>query len=99
MAVFSWICDVPGTELRDQFAPVFAELGLQFEDSFCNHHQVYAEDRRDGSVPAEARVKVLVSWVSPQQQRAQVEVRSSEAQLRSSTRCEQVAHCLQSQFS
>lgn len=82
------------SDLLGRLLPVFDELDLEVDPQFCSRYQVYAEDRRDGSIAAPARVKVLASWVDARQQECQLEVRSDEAQLRADTRCRAVAEAL-----
>lgn len=94
MAVFSWISDLQGRALRDCLQPIVAELDLRIDEEYCSDRQLYAVDRSDGPVPLHARVKVLATWSCSQGLTCQVEVRSSEPQLRHDTRCEQVARQL-----
>ncbi len=98
MAVVTWITDLRGQQLNERFEPLFAALDLQLQELGSTALQLYAEDRCDAGIPVEARVKVLVSWLSQHRQDCQVEVRSSEAQLRANTRCQAIADQLRSQL-
>jgi hypothetical protein len=98
LAVVTWITDLQGQDLNERFQPLFEALDLQLQELGSTALQLYAEDRRDAPIPVEARVKVLVSWLSQHRRDCQVEVRSSEAQLRSNTRCQVIADQLRSQL-
>ena len=95
MALFSWIASVDSDALLDALAEPLQQLGLVVDPSVSSANQVLACDRTNCGLPMAQRVTVLASWNCSRSREAQLEVRSSEPQLRQGTRCQQIAEQLQ----
>jgi hypothetical protein len=95
MALFSWITSVDSDALLEALAEPLQQLGLVVDPSVSNATQVLACDRPNCGLPMAQRVTVLASWNCSRSREAQLEVRSSEPQLRQGTRCQQIAEQLQ----
>lgn len=95
MALFSWIASVDSDALVDALAEPLQQLGLVIDPSVSGAAQVLAADKPNCGLPMAQRVTVLASWNCSRSREYQVEVRSSEPQLRRGTRCEQIATELQ----
>ncbi len=95
MALFSWITSVDSDVLIDALAEPLQQLGLVVDPYVSGHSQVLAADSPDCGLPIAQRVTVLASWNCSHSREAQLEVRSSEPQLRQGTRCQQIAEQLQ----
>mgnify|MGYP006292689527 CR=1 FL=1 len=95
MALFSWIVNVENEALLDALAEPLQRLGLVVDPQVSSPSQVLATDRPDCGLPIAQRVTVLASWNCSRSREAQLEVRSSEPQLRPGTRCQQIAEQLQ----
>ena len=65
------------------------------DPSVSSASQVLAADRPNCGLPMAQRVTVLASWNCSRSREAQLEVRSSEPQLRQGTRCQRIAEELQ----
>ena len=87
MALFSWITSVDGDALLDVLAEPLQQLGLVIDPTVSSASQVLAADRPNCGLPMAQRVTVLASWNCSRSREAQLEVRSSEPQLRQGTRC------------
>ena len=94
MALFSWIASVDSDALLDALAEPLQQLGLVVDPSVSSATQVLASDRPNCGLPMAQRVTVLASWNCSRSREAQLEVRSSEPQLRQGTRCQQIAEQL-----
>jgi hypothetical protein len=95
MALFSWIASVDSDVLLDVLAEPLNQLGLAIDPHVSNASQVLAADKPNCGLPMAQRVTVLASWNCSRSREAQLEVRSSEPQLRHGTRCQQIAEQLQ----
>ena len=95
MALFSWIASVDSDVLLDVLAEPLNQLELVIDPHVSNATQVLAVDRPDCGLPMAQRVTVLASWNCSRSRECQLEVRSSEPQLRQGTRCQQIAEQLQ----
>ena len=95
MALFSWITCVDSDALLDALAEPLQQLGLVIDPQVSNPSQVLATDHPNCDLPMAQRVTVMASWNCSRSREAQLEVRSSEPQLRSGTRCQQIAEQLQ----
>jgi hypothetical protein len=95
MALFSWIASVDSDALLDALAEPLQQLGLVIDPHVSSASQVLASDRPNCGLPMAQRVTVLASWSCSRSREAQLEVRSSEPQLRAGTRCQQIAEHLQ----
>lgn len=95
MALFSWITSVDSDALLDALAEPLQQLGLVIDPHVSSASQVLAADRPNCGLPMAQRVTVLASWNCSRSREAQLEVRSSEPQLRAGTRCQQIAEQLQ----
>ena len=95
MALFSWIASVDSDVLLDALAEPLQQLGLVVNPHVSSPGQVLAADSPNCGLPMAQRVTVLASWNCSRSREAQLEVRSSEPQLRQGTRCQQIAEQLQ----
>ena len=95
MALFSWITSLESDVLADALAEPLRQLGLIIDPTVSSAAQVLAVDRPDCGLPMAQRVTVLASWNCSRSRECQLEVRSSEPQLRQGTRCQQIAEQLQ----
>ena len=95
MALVSWITRVDGDGLLDALADSLQQLGLVVDGSVSTPSQVLAADAPNCGLPMDQRVTVLASWNCSRSRECQLEVRSSEPQLRRDTRCQQIARQLQ----
>jgi len=95
MALFSWITSVDSDALLEALAEPIQQLGLVIDPHVSSANQVLASDRPNCGLPMAQRVTVLASWNCSRSREAQLEVRSSEPQLRTGTRCQQIAERLQ----
>lgn len=95
MALFSWITSVDSDVLIEVLAEPLQQLGLVVDPHVSSPNQVLAADRPDCGLPMAQRVTVVASWNCSRSREAQLEVRSSEPQLRQGTRCQQIAEQLQ----
>ena len=95
MALFSWIASVDSDALLEPLAEPLQQLGLVIDPHVSNANQVLASDRPNCGLPMAQRITVLASWNCSRSREAQLEVRSSEPQLRAGTRCQQIAEQLQ----
>ena len=95
MARFSWIARLDHDQLSAGLSQPLQQLGLELDDQVSSSSQLLARDQVDCRIPLAARVTVLASWNCSRSREYQVEVRSSEPQLRRGTRCEQIATELQ----
>lgn len=95
MALFSWIAHVESDGLLDALSAPLQQLGLVVDGSVSTASQVLAADHPNCGLPMAKRVTVLASWNCTHSRACQLEVRSSEPQLRRNTRCQQIAERLQ----
>ena len=95
VALFSWITSVESDALLDALAEPLHQLGLVIDPSVSSASQVLAADRPNCGLPMAQRVTVLASWNCSRSRETQLEVRSSEPQLRQGTRCQRIAEELQ----
>ena len=95
MALFSWITSVESDALLDSLADPLHQLGLVVDASVSSASQVLAADDPNCGLPVAQRVTVLASWNCTRSRECQLEVRSSEPQLKPGTRCQQIAERLQ----
>jgi hypothetical protein len=73
------------------------QLGLVVDPLVSSDSQLLAKDDPARSIPLAQRVTVVASWNCQLSRECQLEVRSSEPQLRHGTRCQQIAEQLQAQ--
>lgn len=95
MALFSWITSVDGDALLDVLSEPLQQLGLVVDPHVSSSNQVLAADSPSCGLPMSQRVTVLASWNCSRSRECQLEVRSSEPQVRQGTRCQRIAEQLQ----
>jgi hypothetical protein len=97
MALFSWITSLNSDALSDTLEHPLRQLGLVVDPLVSSDSQLLAKDDPSLPIPLAQRVTVVASWNCQRSRECQLEVRSSEPQLRQGTRCQQIAEQLQAQ--
>ncbi len=97
MALFSWITSLNSDALTDALELPLRQLGLVVDPLVSSDSQLLAKDDPSRPIPLAQRVTVVASWNCLRTRECQLEVRSSEPQLRQGTRCQQIAEQLQEQ--
>lgn len=97
MALFSWITSLNSDALNEALERPLQQLGLVIDPQVSSASQLLAKDDPSQSIPLAQRVTVVASWNCQRSRECQLEVRSSEPQLRQGTRCQQIAEQLQRQ--
>ena len=97
MALFSWITSLNSDALTDALELPLRQLGLVVDPLVSSDSQLLAKDDPSRPIPRAQRVTGVASWNSQRTRECQLEVRSSEPQLRQGTRCQQIAEQLQEQ--
>ena len=97
MALFSWITCLNSDALTEALEHPLQQLGLVIDPQVSSASQLLAKDDPSQSIPLAQRVTVVASWNCQRSRECQLEVRSSEPQLRQGTRCQQIAEQLQRQ--
>ncbi len=97
MALFSWITSLNSDALTDSLELPLRQLGLVVDPLVSSDSQLLAKDDPSRPIPLAQRVTVVASWNCLRTRECQLEVRSSEPQLRQGTRCQQIAEQLQEQ--
>ena len=97
MALFSWITSLNSDALTEALEHPLRQLGLVVDPQVSSDSQLLAKDDPARTIPLAQRVTVVASWNCQRTRECQLEVRSSEPQLRQGTRCQQIAEQLQQQ--
>lgn len=97
MALFSWITRLNSDALTDALQYPLQQMGLVVDSQVSSERQLLAKDDPARTIPLAQRVTVVASWNCQRTRECQLEVRSSEPQLRQGTRCQQIAEQLRQQ--